>query len=122
MLRLYCRAHHGAGSPPCPDCARLGRYADRRLDLCPYGTDKPTCVNCPIHCYRPEPRERMRDVMRWAGPRMVWHHPLLALFHLIDGRRSAPDPPRRRPAHQDGEEAISSEAAAASSGRANQKP
>jgi hypothetical protein len=97
MLELYCRAHHGGGATPCSACAELGAYADRRLDRCPYGVDKPTCVNCPIHCYRPLPRERMREVMRWAGPRMLRRHPVLALFHLLDGRREPPpQPPARR--------------------------
>jgi len=93
MVELFCRHHH-PGPVPCAACAELADYADRRLDRCPYGAEKPTCVNCPIHCYRPEPRERMRDVMRWAGPRMLWRHPYLALMHLLDGRRAAPDRPR----------------------------
>lgn len=92
MVRLYCRAHHG-GTPLCTDCSGLLTYAGHRLDRCPYGAEKPTCVNCPIHCYRPEPRERMREVMRWAGPRMLWRHPFLAVMHLIDGRRPPPPLP-----------------------------
>jgi hypothetical protein len=89
MVELYCRHHHA--EEVCGDCEELLRYADRRLDRCPYGADKPTCANCPIHCYRPEPREQMRQVMRFAGPRMLWRHPLLAILHLIDGRRAAPE-------------------------------
>ena len=89
MVALYCRHHHG-GRGLCDGCAGLLSYADTRLDLCPYGPDKPTCANCPIHCYRPDPRERMRDVMRFAGPRMLTRHPYLAIMHMIDGRRAAP--------------------------------
>ncbi len=97
MLGIYCRAHHSTDRVVCSECAQLAAYANRRIDLCPYGSDKPTCANCPIHCYRPEPRERMRDVMRFAGPRMLTHHPVLALLHiLVDGRRPAPDRPARR--------------------------
>ena len=62
MVRLYCSHHHGPGGL-CVECAELIDYADRRLDLCPYGAEKPSCTNCPIHCYRPEPRQRMREVM-----------------------------------------------------------
>jgi len=94
MVTLYCRHHHG-GRSPCDRCLRLLTYADRRLDLCPYGSDKPTCANCPIHCYRPEPRQQMRDVMRFAGPRMLARHPFLAIMHMVDGRRPAPPLPRR---------------------------
>jgi len=35
-------------------------------------------------------RERIRSVMRYAGPRMMYRHPLLAFHHLIDGMRKAP--------------------------------
>jgi hypothetical protein len=89
MVRLYCTHHHGTREL-CETCSELLAYSDRRLDLCPYGPAKPTCVNCPIHCYRPEPRERMREVMRFAGPRMFTRYPYLAIMHLIDGRRPAP--------------------------------
>jgi hypothetical protein len=35
-------------------------------------------------------REQVRAVMRYAGPRMVKEHPLLAAAHLTDGRRKTP--------------------------------
>ncbi len=89
MINIYCRAHHGA-RPPCADCRELADYALRRLEACPFGAEKPTCVNCPIHCYKPAMREKMRAVMRYAGPRMLLRHPILAVLHLIDGRRKAP--------------------------------
>jgi Nitrous oxide-stimulated promoter len=98
MIRVYCRGHHTSRSGLCGDCARLHEYAMGRLDHCPLGTDKPTCVNCPVHCYKPELRERIREVMRYAGPRMLWRHPLLAILHLLDGRRPSPSrPPRKQP-------------------------
>ena len=76
-------------------------YATRRLDRCVFGDDKPTCANCKVHCYSDAMRERVRVVMRYAGPRILWRHPVLALAHLRDGRRPAPDlpaPHRPRPA------------------------
>jgi hypothetical protein len=33
-------------------------------------------------------RENIRKVMRYAGPRMIYHHPIMALRHLLDGRRT----------------------------------
>jgi hypothetical protein len=90
MVEMFCRHHHG---PPklCGECRRLLEYALRRLDLCPYGDEKPSCTNCPIHCYKSNPRERMRDVMRFAGPRMIWSHPYLAIRHLLDERMETPE-------------------------------
>jgi hypothetical protein len=43
----------------------------------------------------------MREVMRYAGPRMLWRHPLLAVAHLIDGRRPARPQPNSQAAAQD---------------------
>lgn len=92
MVAIYCRAQHGR-SGLCPSCRALVAYAEHRLDRCVFGDEKPTCANCPIHCYRSEPREQMREVMRFAGPRMLLRHPVLALLHLwVDGRHTAPDP------------------------------
>ena len=91
MLRMYCRAHHGAKDAPlCLHCAELHEYARRRLQRCVFGEAKPTRVNCAVHCYKASMRERVREAMRWAGPRMLWHHPVLAIRHMIDGRLPAP--------------------------------
>lgn len=99
MVRMYCRAHHAreAGRGPCEGCAALIAYAEHRLEKCPFEEDKTTCRDCPVHCYRPGEREAMREVMRYAGPRMLWRHPLLAVRHLWLERRGAPPwPPRQR--------------------------
>jgi Nitrous oxide-stimulated promoter len=101
MMGIYCRAHHAVEPARqeqglCDECAGLLEYARKRLAGCPFGPDKPTCVNCQIHCYAPAQREATRQVMRFAGPRMLLRHPLLALAHVVDGRR--PAPPRPRPA------------------------
>lgn len=82
MIRLYCRKREGHAEL-CPRCRELLDYAHRRLDRCRFGEDKPTCKKCPVHCYRPEMKERIREVMRWSGPRMIFHHPLAALRHLL---------------------------------------
>ena len=89
MLAMYCRHHHGSKAL-CADCDALARYARRRLERCVFGDEKPTCANCRVHCYKAEMRERVRVMMRWAGPRMLLRHPWLALMHQIDGRRPAP--------------------------------
>jgi hypothetical protein len=82
MVRIYCAEHHDAADALCATCAALQRYSHARLDACPYGADKPTCKACPIHCYRPAERDAMRDVMRFAGPRMMLRHPWLSIVHL----------------------------------------
>lgn len=104
MVRLYCRAHHPAerrvkevGSEDvCPDCRDFLNYALKRLACCPFGVDKPVCAKCRIHCYKPAEREKARAIMRWAGPRLLWHHPIMALRHVRDNLRKAPEKPRNR--------------------------
>ncbi|MFG6392510.1 MAG: nitrous oxide-stimulated promoter family protein [Candidatus Amulumruptor sp.] len=86
MIRLYCRHHHRNDADKC-DCQALEQYAHARLNHCPHRHRKPSCRRCPIHCYSPKMREQMRRVMRWSGPRMLWHHPLMALRHLWDEHR-----------------------------------
>jgi hypothetical protein len=87
MIRVYCRGRHAGGKDLCPECRGLLEYAMTRLTRCRFGADKPTCAQCPVHCYQPRQREQIRVVMRYAGPRMLWRHPLLSLGHLLDGRR-----------------------------------
>ena len=98
MARIFCRRHHGRASGGlCVDCEALLDYATRRLDRCVFGDDTPTCANCTVHCYNAGMRGRVRDVMRYAGPRMMWRHPILALVHLlIDSRRAAPALPGKK--------------------------
>ena len=85
MVRLYCRKKEGHASL-CPECRELLVYAHARLSRCRFGKDKPTCRQCPIHCYRPDMKERVRAVMRWAGPRMLLYHPIDAVRHLLRER------------------------------------
>ena len=97
MVAMYCHRYHDGGPGLCSECSELADYADRKLDRCPYGGEKPACTKCPIHCYRPEQRERMREVMRFAGPRMMWRHPYLAVCHFLDERKKAPELPKIGP-------------------------
>jgi len=96
MIALYCRDQHRTSGGLCDECAALTAYARQRLDKCPFGDQKPTCATCPIHCYKPECREYVQEVMRYAGPRMLFRRPLLAIRHLLDERKPVPELPRRR--------------------------
>ncbi len=87
MIRLYCRRKEG-NQDLCPECRELLAYAHARLDRCPFGEKKKTCRLCPVHCYKRDMRERMRQVMRYAGPRMIGVHPVAALRHLWRELRS----------------------------------
>ncbi|MDU4694823.1 MAG: nitrous oxide-stimulated promoter family protein [Paenibacillus sp.] len=98
MIALYCRKVHGdrertrrragdrsTAATLCGECAELHRYAEQRLDRCRFGEGKSTCLTCPVHCYAADQREQIRRVMAFAGPRMLWHYPVLTMLHLLDG-------------------------------------
>lgn len=89
MIEIYCRGHHRTAQALCPECRELFNYAMQRIEKCPFKDAKPTCAKCPIHCYKPERRQQVRQVMRFAGPRMMRRHPLLALRHYLDQARWA---------------------------------
>ncbi len=81
MIRFYCRQKEG-NRDLCPECRELLLYAHTRLARCPYGERKGSCRRCLVHCYKPQMRERMRLVMRYAAPRMLLYRPWDALLHL----------------------------------------
>ena len=70
MIQLYCSKQHHNGATLCKECSCLLSYA-----------------NCQVHCYQPQMREQIQQVMRYAGPRMLLHHPVLAVRHLLESRR-----------------------------------
>lgn len=99
---IYCRAHHGdrqraplesdagsfgayRGRPPvlCEECAEHIRYAERRAAHCRQDP-KPFCQHCNVHCYSPVEAQWQREMMRFSGPRSVWHgYALKGLKHAI---------------------------------------
>lgn len=100
MIRMHCRSQHHAGEGLCQDCYDLLDYARERLSRCPYQEGKPRCARCPTHCYKPAIRDKIRAVMRYAGPRMIYRHPFLAFYHLVDGLRKEPGKPMRDSEHK----------------------
>jgi hypothetical protein len=87
MMKIYCHSLHKTKDNLCAECSALLDYANMRLERCPFVSHKPTCANCGIHCYKPAMRDKVKDVMRYAGPRMIHRHPLLAVLHFADGFR-----------------------------------
>ena len=87
MVHIYCKGKHGTHGELCIECTEFLEYAKMRLDKCPFQEKKSTCGKCLVHCYKPEMREKVKVVMRYAGPRMLLHHPWLALHHVWDGRK-----------------------------------
>ena len=74
MISLYCKK-------------KLNAYANSRSDKCPFMESKTFCSNCRVHCYNPEMRAKIREVMRFSGPRMIFRHPISAIFHVIEAKK-----------------------------------
>ena len=87
MIALYCRKRHHTRGDLCPQCAALDAYAKMRADKCPFMETKTFCSNCRIHCYKPDMRAKIREVMRFAGPRMILHHPVAAIRHVVETKK-----------------------------------
>jgi len=85
MIDLYCRKNHG--KELCEECEKLKEYAVLRSMKCPFMETKTFCSNCKVHCYKPEMREKIREVMRFSGPRMIFHHPVMAVRHVIESKK-----------------------------------
>lgn len=97
MISLYCHKKHNGfrkdvhrrmgTSTLCTECSELDRYARQQIDRCPFMETKTFCSNCRVHCYTPEMREKIKEVMRFSGPRMLFHHPIMALRHVIESKK-----------------------------------
>lgn len=83
MIELYCRYHHGSKDILCNDCSELFDYVKKRLEKCPLKDNKPKCSQCTVHCYNADMRGKIKAVMRYSGPRMLYRHPILTAKHYL---------------------------------------
>lgn len=92
MIALYCKGNHReepkskssyCGEEVCLQCAQLDAYAVLRTQRCRKMEEKTSCEECENHCYAPEMRKQIREVMRYSGPRMLLHHPIAAFRHVM---------------------------------------
>ncbi len=82
MIFVYCKGQRH-DRPLCRDCQVLLDYALQRLDECIFGNNKAFCSTCTVHCYEPVMRDNIKKVMRYSGPRMLYHNPLMAFMHIL---------------------------------------
>ncbi len=89
MIAMYCNDKHATEHANlCSDCSKLNDYSQGQITKCPFLDNKPVCNQCTVHCYIPKIREDIKTVMRYAGPRMLLHHPYLALMHMIASNKT----------------------------------
>lgn len=84
MIALYCHGvHHSVKGQLCENCRLLWQYVEKRLDHCPFGAAKDFCSFCPHPCYEKTMQQRIRQVMRYSGRRVLLYRPLWAIRHVI---------------------------------------
>jgi hypothetical protein len=83
MIKIYCKQNHKSVEGLCDACSNLFNYAQQRLEKCPYGKNKPVCSNCRIHCYKKEYKEKIKEVMRFSGPKIIFYKPVSGIKYLI---------------------------------------
>jgi hypothetical protein len=93
MIELYCLENHRQADV-CQECSSLMEYVKLRLEHCPFQDQKPTCLNCTVHCYASKQRIQIRNVMRFSGPRMIFRHPIMTIYHVLDGIKYRPNKKR----------------------------
>jgi len=95
MIQIYCRGNHKDRNVThqkgfmCDECKDLAQYAMSRSAKCPYiakGT-KTFCNCCKTPCYKPEYREKIRKVMRYSGPRIIFYFPGKLVAHFINTKK-----------------------------------
>lgn len=82
MIKIYCRKKHRS-QDLCDECRILLSYAVNRLDHCRYGENKGFCNQCSSHCYNKVNQAKIRKVMGFSGPRMIFYHPIMVIRHLL---------------------------------------
>lgn len=97
MVQMYCRSIHSGPDGLCAECKDLLDYAFVKIDRCLFGSEKPACSECWVHCYANEKREKIKTIMRFAGPRMMYRHPYLGIMHFVDKYRFEAEKKKSKP-------------------------
>lgn len=87
MIGLYCRKKHKT-EELCPECRELLDYAYQRIEHCPFMEKKTFCSSCRSHCYRGNKRDKIKEIMRWSGPRLLFYRPMDCLRHMRESIRN----------------------------------
>lgn len=95
FTEVWCAGQHHDGKQPltvcpgvppltlCPDCTAFLQYAVKKRLCCPLEAEKPTCRRCRIHCYAPQQRALVKQIMAWSGRRMILRGRLDYLWHYF---------------------------------------
>ncbi|WP_455542514.1 nitrous oxide-stimulated promoter family protein [Intestinibacter sp.] len=83
MIDIYCKKKHKHKDGLCEECQELLSYSRQRLDKCRFGEEKSYCQKCPIHCYKKSMKVKIKDVMKFSGPRLLLYRPVEFFKHMF---------------------------------------
>ena len=96
FVEVYCGGKHGSADhipvtlPAglgvqrlCPECAAFLEYAVTKRLKCPLESEKPTCKHCRIHCYDKLHRDKVREIMSYAGRKLMMRGRLDYIWHYF---------------------------------------
>ncbi len=96
FVQVYCQGKHSGvatesrelpdalgESNLCQECRTFLDYAISRRLKCPLEAEKPTCKHCRIHCYAREQRIKVREIMGYAGRRLMMRGRFDYLWHYF---------------------------------------
>lgn len=89
MISIYCRGKHNSDEL-CRDCSNLLDYCGKKIDSCRWIENKPNCSSCTTVCFSKENREKLRKIMRFSGPRLLYLDPaaiFLWIFRKLFNKR-----------------------------------
>lgn len=82
MISTFCTDVHQKETL-CEECEALKNYAEKRLLSCPFIDNKPVCSNCNIHCYNTKQKNKIKQVMKTVGPKMLFKYPKDTLWYFF---------------------------------------
>ena len=85
MAFIFCKDNHDSRERDdaglCPSCRAAVSATLARTEACPNGHSG-NCQDCPHHCQAGEARVAIREIMRYAAPKMLFRHPVMTMRYL----------------------------------------
>ena len=67
----------------CAECSSFLDYAFAKRLKCPLEANKPSCKHCKIHCYDSLHRDKVKEIMGYAGRKLLMRGRLDYLWHYF---------------------------------------
>lgn len=70
------------GIEVCDECTKMLTHGTAKRLICPM-EPKPYCKECDVHCYAPGYRERVREIMRYSGKKLILRGRVDLIYHYF---------------------------------------